>query len=331
MSVPGSRAFTVGLLHPSGGPPVAATWFVNDVPQPGVGGTYTFAPTLPGRYVVKVVATDATPLVHPVMRPPSMWRSRTWTVYASPVGDLSVSIRADGEARDGQALAYTVAAANAGPDAVSARVTFTAPPQLTAASWTCAATAGSSCPPAGSGSVDASVSLLEGGSAAFTVAGTLAAGPARQVVSAARVYPPAGFADYDPANDASSLTTPVFKTLGFHTVAPCRMIDTRSTDAPALAAGTLRTFSASGRCAVPPTAWAVSLNVTVTASTGPGNLALFPAGTPTPLVSTANYAAGVTRANNAVVSLNGAGELAVRCNQAAGSVHLVVDVNGYFQ
>jgi hypothetical protein len=31
------------------------------------------------------------------------------------------------------------------------------------------------------------------------------------------------------------------------------------------------------------------------------------------------------------VSLNGLGELAVRCTQASGKVHFVLDVNGYFE
>jgi hypothetical protein len=50
-----------------------------------------------------------------------------------------------------------------------------------------------------------------------------------------------------------------------------------------------------------------------------------------PLASSINYSAGQTRANNAVVPLDGAGRFAVRCDQAAGSVHLLVDVNGYFE
>lgn len=122
--------------------------------------------------------------------------------------------------------------------------------------------------------------------------------------------------------------------MGFHTLAPCRAVDTRE---PALggptpvAAGQDRVFALGGVCGLPSTAKAISLNLTVTQATVQGNLRLYPAGTPPPLVSTLNYAAGQTRANNAVASLNAAGQLAVRCSQAGGSAHVIIDVNGYFE
>jgi len=75
----------------------------------------------------------------------------------------------------------------------------------------------------------------------------------------------------------------------------------------------------------------VSVNLTATGATAPGNLRLFPAGLAAPLVSTVNYVPGVTRANNAIVALAGNGAFAIRCSPASGTVHAVVDVNGYFQ
>jgi hypothetical protein len=49
-------------------------------------------------------------------------------------------------------------------------------------------------------------------------------------------------------------------------------------------------------------------------------------------VSSINFSAGVTRANNAIVPLatDGAGTIGVK-NGSAGMVHFVLDVNGYFQ
>ena len=73
------------------------------------------------------------------------------------------------------------------------------------------------------------------------------------------------------------------------------------------------------------------MNVTVTEATAAGNLRLYPAGIPVPLVSAINYAPGATRANNAIVPLSELGELAVRCSQASGTAHFILDVNGYFQ
>lgn len=75
---------------------------------------------------------------------------------------------------------------------------------------------------------------------------------------------------------------------------------------------------------------AVSVNVTVTLPTTSGHLRAYPTGAPEPPTSVINYAAGHTRANNAVLSLGGGGDLTVRCGQASGTVHLIIDVNGYF-
>jgi hypothetical protein len=47
--------------------------------------------------------------------------------------------------------------------------------------------------------------------------------------------------------------------------------------------------------------------------------------------STTNYALGQTRGNNAIVSLNRDGEVSVFVVQPSGSVHFILDVNGYFQ
>jgi hypothetical protein len=44
-----------------------------------------------------------------------------------------------------------------------------------------------------------------------------------------------------------------------------------------------------------------------------------------------NFAAGVTRSNNAIVALSAAGEIAVYNGMASGTTHLVVDVMGYFE
>ena len=86
------------------------------------------------------------------------------------------------------------------------------------------------------------------------------------------------------------------------------------------------------KCAIPPTATAVSINVTVTGATAPGNLRLFPTGVAVPLVSTINFVPGLNRANNAIVQVGGAptGSVVV-LNAAAGTVHFILDVNGYFE
>jgi hypothetical protein len=120
----------------------------------------------------------------------------------------------------------------------------------------------------------------------------------------------------------------------FHTVVPCRVFDTRTPagpwGGPRLDAGADRTFVVGGRCGVPATARAVSVNVTVTEPTDFGFLSLFAVGGVPPLTSTINFRPGQTRANNAAVTLGPAGDLVVRAGMASGGVHVLLDVAGYF-
>ena len=121
----------------------------------------------------------------------------------------------------------------------------------------------------------------------------------------------------------------------FHTVAPCRALDTRGTPGPAggpaIGAGTNRAITLAGRCGIPYSATAVSLNLTVTQPAVAGNLRLFAGSTAPPLASALNYRAGQTRANNAIVGLGPSGDATVRCDQGGGAAHVVIDVNGYFE
>jgi DNA-binding beta-propeller fold protein YncE len=120
-----------------------------------------------------------------------------------------------------------------------------------------------------------------------------------------------------------------------NTVTPCRLADTRDPvgpyGGPALAANADRTFVITTKCGIPPGARAVAFNFTITQPTGLGDLRVFPGGVGLPLVSVINWRPGQTRANNAVVSLGPSGDIVVHVDQASGTVHLIIDVNGYFQ
>ncbi len=122
--------------------------------------------------------------------------------------------------------------------------------------------------------------------------------------------------------------------LRFHTVTPCRFVDTRepALGGPApLPALNVRAYKGAGVCGVPSSARALSLNLTVTGATAPGNLRAFPAGFPPPTASHANYEPGQTRANNLVVGLGTDARVGLLASQASGSVHVILDVNGYFE
>ncbi len=142
----------------------------------------------------------------------------------------------------------------------------------------------------------------------------------------------------DPGQPGASDATVLFVGSGavdFFTLPPCRILDTRNPagplGGPALNAQFDRTFLVAGTCGIPVTAKAISVNLAAAQSTAAGNLRLRPGGMPVPLVSSINYSAGQTRSNNAVLPLNAAGRLAVFCGQASGTVHFILDVNGYFE
>lgn len=122
--------------------------------------------------------------------------------------------------------------------------------------------------------------------------------------------------------------------LKFHTLPPCRVVDTRGpagpTGGPSLAAGTARTFPIASACGVPAWASAVALNLTVVSPTVAGDLRLYPGGEAAVPTSVINFPAGKVRANNAVARLGAAGSLALQCDMASGGVHVVMDVAGYF-
>ena len=122
----------------------------------------------------------------------------------------------------------------------------------------------------------------------------------------------------------------------YHTVTPCRLVDTRQppgpAGGPALASGTPRTFAVAGACGVPATAVAAAVNLTAISPSAAGNLTVFPAGTVLPATSTLNFTAGQTRSNNAAVQLGSAGSVTISYAAAGGAtVQVIVDVVGYFE
>jgi hypothetical protein len=127
--------------------------------------------------------------------------------------------------------------------------------------------------------------------------------------------------------------------LEFHTLPPCRVIDTRNPSGPfggpALLSGAERTFTISASaCGVPVSARVISLNLTAIDPTANGYIAIYPGDTTFPMTSSVNFAAGQIRANNAVAALsrNGLATLTALAGPAGGmEVHLVIDVNGYFE
>lgn len=122
-------------------------------------------------------------------------------------------------------------------------------------------------------------------------------------------------------------------TYSFTSVSPCRVADTRlangTNGGPSMAGGTTRTFSLrTSACGSFANAVAYSLNITaIPKGGGLGYLAVFPAGTPRPLVSTLNSYTGTVVANAAIVLSGTNGDISVFVTNDAD---VIIDVNGYF-
>lgn len=124
----------------------------------------------------------------------------------------------------------------------------------------------------------------------------------------------------------------------FHTLDPCRALDTRDPSGPTggLPIGPVGVPDAllvlTPRCALPFDARAVSVNVTMTNVSAPGSLSIYRGDSAPTGTNAASFVAGKTRANNAIVqlALDGSGTIKVQ-NTSAGTLDLIIDVNGYFR
>lgn len=132
------------------------------------------------------------------------------------------------------------------------------------------------------------------------------------------------------SSKAADVTFP----LTFVGMQPCRIVDTRGAagphGGPILPPNMPRDFDLrSGPCTgIPSGAAAYSLNFTVTQTQGSGDLRVWPAGFPPPLVSTLNYIPNQTVANAAIVPALSSAVISLVA--AVSGTHLIIDINGYF-
>lgn len=119
----------------------------------------------------------------------------------------------------------------------------------------------------------------------------------------------------------------------FVALPPSRLLDTRTGNgAPVAPVGTggAVTLQVGGRGGVPTSGVAaVVLNVTATNTTGTGYVTVYPTGSPRPLASNLNFAAGTTIPNLVTVKLGGNGKVTLY-NGAPGTADLVADIAGYY-
>ncbi|HBL31748.1 MAG TPA: hypothetical protein DD490_33410 [Acidobacteria bacterium] len=120
----------------------------------------------------------------------------------------------------------------------------------------------------------------------------------------------------------------------YHTVTPCRLLDTRTVGdgATPITSGTVRELNVLGvtACGIPAEATAVAINVTAINPGDSGYLVVYSSTDP-PTASTLTFGAGAVRTNNAISKLTVDGKLKIRpVLTTGGSVHVAIDVAGYF-
>ncbi len=128
--------------------------------------------------------------------------------------------------------------------------------------------------------------------------------------------------------------------LSYYPVTPCRLADTRTLPngqnaGPILQSGPpARGFVVQGLCGVPVGAKAVWVNVTAVGPSGQGYLTLYPSGTTQPIVSNLNFNAGEPALGNGSLVALGSSNIDLMVYAFVspnGTVHMVLDVAGYFQ
>lgn len=147
--------------------------------------------------------------------------------------------------------------------------------------------------------------------------------------------------------DGTAAVQAVSGPLSLHTISPKRYLDTRSDgggpfppqgatgEAFIFDFGLADYFGTGVPNEVPANAQAIACNLTVTGGTSGGNLRAFPANSDViPQVSNVNWVTGQTVANFAIVgAATGTGfaaSVALHNASTRGSVHVIVDIFGYF-
>ncbi len=112
----------------------------------------------------------------------------------------------------------------------------------------------------------------------------------------------------------------------YQTLTPVRIFDSRTTSP--LGPNTTRNVPVTGRGGIPASGVsAVVMNVTVTDTTAPSFLTVWPAGLPQPVASNLNWTAGKTIPNLVEVAVGQGGQVSIY--NLAGSTDVIFDVAGY--
>ena len=185
----------------------AGTGSINESVDLPVAGSVTFtvianiSPSASGDLVN--TASVATPAG--VVDPTPGDNSATDTDTILTQADLSIT-KTDGvtTAVPGGTVTYTITASNGGPvDALGSTVTDTFPAAITSASWTCVGSGGGTCTANGTGNINDTVDLPNGGSVTYTVTAQISPSATGTLSNAAAVAAPVSVTDPNLSNNSA--------------------------------------------------------------------------------------------------------------------------------
>lgn len=163
-----------------------------------------------------------------------------WDLGADEAGpstsDLSIT-KTDNQTTvaAGSTVTYTIVVHNAGPSGVTdATVVDNFSAQLTGVTWTCDDVSGACTEASGTGNINTTVTLFNGGTATFIVIGTVASNATGSLVNTATVTAPAGVIDPTPSNNSATDTDTI--------LSPADLSITKTNGVITVTAGTLVTY-----------------------------------------------------------------------------------------
>ena len=206
-----SPSWSVAYSGTGSAGPVSGSGNIGATISLAVGGTATFTLTGTVNSTATGLLTNTATVAAPVGTTDSNPNNNSAfdTDTLTPQGDLSIT-KTDGSATytAGTAIVYTIVASNSGPSFASgATVADIVPANIVGVSWTALYSGtGSAGPASGSGNINASVSLAAGGTATFTLSGTILSSATGNLANTATVAAPNGFTDTNPNNNSATDT-----------------------------------------------------------------------------------------------------------------------------
>lgn len=203
------------IVTPTPTPVATPTPVTTPTPTPTPIATPTPTPIATPTPTPTPVATPTpTPVATPTPTPtpvatPSPTPGVTPTPGPTPTtADVSIT-KNDGQSTyvPGSTVHYTIIASNAGPgNVLGATVVDNFPSQVSSVSWTCSGTGGATCPPSGTGNINAPVNLPASSSVTFVASAQISPNATGNMSNTAQLNLPPHVTDPTPSNNAATDT-----------------------------------------------------------------------------------------------------------------------------